>query len=95
MAKQTIELGTTANDNTGDRLRAGGQKINENFTEVYNAIGYADSTTTLALSQATLNSTFPDAQVGFRVNALDIIAGPLVYMKVTGGWILTIATIVV
>lgn len=35
MAKQTIGLGTTANDNTGDELRVAGQKINENFTEVY------------------------------------------------------------
>jgi hypothetical protein len=35
MAKQNINLGTTANDNTGDELRVAGQKINENFTEVY------------------------------------------------------------
>jgi len=35
MAKQTINLGTTANDNTGDTLRAAGTKINANFDELY------------------------------------------------------------
>jgi len=95
MAKQTIELGTTANDNTGDRLRAGGQKINENFTEVYNAIGYADNTTTIALSNATLNATYPSVVVGFKVYALLIIAGALIYCKTTSGWVSVPATIVV
>lgn len=36
MAKQTINVGTTANDGTGDTLRASFVKVNENFTEVYN-----------------------------------------------------------
>ena len=37
MAKQTIQLGTTPNDGTGDNLRVGGDKINDNFTELYDA----------------------------------------------------------
>lgn len=36
MAKQTISLGTSANDGTGDNLRSAGTKINANFTELYN-----------------------------------------------------------
>jgi len=39
MAKQALGLGTTANDNTGDTLRAGGDKINDNFNEIYSALG--------------------------------------------------------
>ena len=39
MAKQSLGLGSSANDNTGDTLRAGGDKINDNFTEIYTAIG--------------------------------------------------------
>ena len=39
MAKQLLGLGTTANDNTGDTLRGGGDKINDNFNELYSAIG--------------------------------------------------------
>lgn len=35
MAQQTINLGATGNDGTGDTLRAGGAKINANFTELY------------------------------------------------------------
>ncbi|MDR7103001.1 hypothetical protein [Croceicoccus sp. BE223] len=35
MAQQTINLGAGPNDNTGDDLRAGGEKINANFTELY------------------------------------------------------------
>ena len=39
MAKQSLGLGSSANDNTGDTLRAGGDKINDNFNEIYTAIG--------------------------------------------------------
>lgn len=35
MAKQTINVGASANDGTGDSLRSAGQKINANFTELY------------------------------------------------------------
>lgn len=35
MAKQTIGIGTTANDGTGDTLRAAFDKTNDNFNEVY------------------------------------------------------------
>jgi hypothetical protein len=38
MAKQTINVGLSANDRTGDPLRSSFQKINSNFTEVYTAI---------------------------------------------------------
>lgn len=35
MAKQTINIGSTANDGTGDPLRTAFQKINDNFAELY------------------------------------------------------------
>lgn len=35
MAQQTINLGTTDNDGTGDGLKSGGDKVNDNFTELY------------------------------------------------------------
>lgn len=35
MSKQTIGLGTIANDGTGDSLRVAGDKINDNFNELY------------------------------------------------------------
>jgi len=39
MAKQTINVGTVVNDGTGSTIRAGGQIVNANFTEIYTAIG--------------------------------------------------------
>jgi hypothetical protein len=36
MAKQTIGIGSAANDGTGDPLRTAFDKINDNFTELYN-----------------------------------------------------------
>lgn len=35
MAQQTVGIGTFGNDSTGDSLRVAGEKINENFTELY------------------------------------------------------------
>jgi len=35
MARQEINLGIVPGDKKGDKLRLGGQKINENFTELY------------------------------------------------------------
>lgn len=39
MAKQTINVGTVANDGTGDPIRTAGQKINANFDELYGVTG--------------------------------------------------------
>ena len=39
MAKSIINIGTAANDGTGDNIRAGATKINANSDELYNALG--------------------------------------------------------
>jgi hypothetical protein len=39
MAQQFIDVGNRINDGNGDSLRAGAQKINSNFTELYAALG--------------------------------------------------------
>jgi len=39
MTQQTLNIGSNANDGTGDTLRVAMQKVNENFTEVYSAPG--------------------------------------------------------
>ena len=38
MAQQTIDIGTAANDGTGDDLRTGATKINQNFQELYSDV---------------------------------------------------------
>ena len=39
MAKQTINLGSSSNDGTGDPIRNGGDIINDNFNEIYDIVG--------------------------------------------------------
>ena len=51
MAKQTINIGSSPNDGNGSTIRAGGDIVNDNFTELYNKLG--DGTDLHAL-------TFPD-----------------------------------
>ena len=53
MAKQSLGLGTAANDNTGDTLRAGGDKINDNFNEIYTALGNGSALTVSVTNPAT------------------------------------------
>ena len=46
MANQTLGLGSIADDDTGDTLRAAADKINDNFLEIYTLIGDASSLST-------------------------------------------------
>ena len=39
MAKQSVGLGSSPDDGTGDTIRVGGDKINDNFTEIYTLLG--------------------------------------------------------
>ena len=55
MTKQTINRGSAANDGTGDNLRAGALKVNENFNELYTVLG--DGTTLLSGNYITDAST--------------------------------------
>ena len=62
MAKQTINIGSAANDGTGSSLRAGGDLINDNFNEIYTAFGDGSTLSSgflTASSTATLtNKTY-------------------------------------
>lgn len=53
MAKQTINIGTVANDRTGDTLRDSFSKTNSNFTELYGYPLNSISSGTPASSTAT------------------------------------------
>ena len=57
MAKSVIGTGATANDGTGDTLRAAGVKINDNFTELYTALGDG---TTLAVATVATTGAYSD-----------------------------------
>ena len=59
MAYQSIGLGSSANDGTGDDLRTGGDKINDNFVEIYTKLGNGSTLTsdTVGLLTATQTMT--------------------------------------
>lgn len=85
MAQQTINLGAAPDDGTGDTLRVGGDKINDNFTELYTAdaaLGTAsaldvDIDDTLAADSDSLIPTqqavkaYVDANIGSPITELD------------------------
>ena len=82
MGKQTIFRGSTANDGSGDNLRLGAQKINENFTEVYTALGdgstlasgtYITTTSTNVLWNKSIDAT-TNTLTNIPNSALDTIA---------------------
>ena len=56
MAKQAIGLGSTANDGTGDSLRVGGDKINDNFDEIYTTFGDGSTLTPFTTGTSTLTN---------------------------------------
>ena len=84
MAKQSLNIGTTANDNTGDTLRSGGDKINDNFDELYTALG---NNTSLSISLANPatgqvlkynGSSFVAANYNALTSALDVAGNNII-----------------
>ena len=59
MAYQAIGIGSSANDGTGDTLRIGADKVNDNFVEVYTKLGNGTALTsdTVTLNTATQTLT--------------------------------------
>ena len=71
MAIQTIGIGTVADDGTGDSLRVAGDKINDNFNEIYTTLGDGSTltgTSVTALNNATANEL---VTVGATTTELD------------------------
>ena len=69
MTKQTVGIGSAANDASGDTLRVGATKINDNFNEIYT--GFGDGTTlntTISLGGLTLSLGSTDATPAFNLS---------------------------
>ena len=87
MAKQALGLGSSANDNSGDTLRAGGDKINDNFNEIYGAIGNG-TTLTVSVSNPAVGhvlryngSTFLPSDYTQLTSSLDVNGNNIVFRK--------------
>lgn len=82
MAKQVINIGTIANDGTGDPLRDAFDKANDNFNELY-----ANWEMTVAVSDETTALTAGTAKVKFRMSravTLTAVRGSLSDAQVSG-----------
>lgn len=82
MAQQTINVGTTANDGTGDSLRDSFVKVNDNFTEVYAlanpsivASSYVDGTAVTGTTTETLSRSLLIPANSFSNNGMLEIIG--------------------
>ena len=90
MAQQIINVGSAANDGTGDSLRAGGEKINNNFTEVYNFTnGFIDYNDTTGIINLTANTwtDIPNDGLGAFTNKTYAPIGVTEFMDVSTGYI--------
>jgi hypothetical protein len=77
MAYQALGLGSTANDGTGDDLRTGGDKINDNFVEIYTKLGdgstlSSDTVALLTATQTMTNKTLTSPTISGTVTAATI-----------------------
>jgi hypothetical protein len=70
MAQLTINVGTVANDKTGDPLRTAFEKINANFTEAYTNGSIAG---TLITAGNNITTSVTDANISVTANGLGII----------------------
>ena len=108
MAKQTINIGTTANDGTGDPLRTAFDKVNDNFTELYSDdAGDVDSVNGQTgvvvldsddISEGSTNEYYTEAKVSANTSVVANTAkvtNATHTGEVTGDGVLTIANDVI
>lgn len=87
MTRQIINTGASANDNTGDTLRQGAQKINDNFEEVYALLG-GDSAIIGVTTQLTNDGIiFFGATYDTTLLAAEGVANVSVYLPDSSGTI--------
>jgi hypothetical protein len=84
MPKLAIGIGSTANDGTGDTLRVAGGKINDNFSEIYTAIGNGSSIT-LTSTPAELNILDGVTASTAELNILDGVTSTAAELNILDG----------
>lgn len=72
MSYQAIGRGSIANDGTGDDLRTGAQKINNNFVEIYTLLGNSTDLTTDSVVLANTNQTITNKTIDSTNNSIRI-----------------------
>jgi hypothetical protein len=73
MAKQTINIGSAANDGTGDPLRTAFDKINDNFTELYDNYG-GTALPNIEIVGSTIENKVTNANITLTTNGTGTIS---------------------
>lgn len=71
MAKQVLQIGTVPNDGTGDTLRVGADKVNDNFNEVYAALGNTTTLLTLVNNSLEIDVSGKANKISFLYDTVD------------------------
>ena len=82
MAQQTLNIGTNANDGTGDNLRAAMIKVNENFTEVYTSPGF--DLTTIQVTGNEISAVRSNDDLVFKPSGTGAVSFPAI--RIGGVW---------
>ena len=69
MAKQTINIGSSANDGSGTTIRAGGDLINDNFNEIYTAFS-TDGSNLNTTAFTIVDESSTESTISFRERLL-------------------------
>ena len=77
MAQQTINIGTTANDGTGDPIRSAFDKSNDNFTELYGAGALSIASDILTYTKADGTTSTVDLSPYLDEDARAIASGTI------------------
>ena len=86
MPKKTIFRGTVANDGTGDNLRFGAEKINDNFTELYTLLGDGSTLSAGTIVTTTESQTLTNKSIDGSTNTItNIPASALAFNSITIG----------
>ena len=87
MTRQNINIGTNANDGTGDTLRSAGTKINQNFQEIYTQLGGDSSNLT---TQVTIKDSGGVGTIIYEGTSADSHETKLIVDQPTADRIVTI-----
>lgn len=73
MTRQNLDLGTYANDGTGDTLRQAGQKVNDNFIELFQKLGNDSNVLDGAITVAGGGLSFEGSSVNDFETVLNVV----------------------
>lgn len=87
MTRENIYTGGSANDGTGDTLRAAATKINNNFIEIYNAFGISNDNLSLNVTLDSDNVVFAGTSYSTSLGATDPSANRAITLPDAAGTI--------